>query len=205
MIRLAISVEGETEEEFVNLALAEHLILIGVQATPISLDGGISISRLASEMAKLSWDFDAVTSLVDFYGFGNKGCATIAELEKIIDKEITLTGSRKSETSIFPYVQLHEFEGLLFSDVSAFSQLVQVSAHMTNQLAGIRSQFATPEDINDSPDTAPSKQIANAIPQYVKRVDGPMIAEAIGLDRIRAECPRFNAWVARMESLPNIP
>lgn len=204
MIRLAISVEGETEEDFVNLALVEHLRLRGVQATPISLDGGINISRLASEMAKLSWNFNAVTSLVDYYGFGGRGCGTVDELEERIDEEITLTHSRRIESSVFPYVQLHEFEGLLFSDISVLAYMNSVSEDTLNKLKYVRSQFETPEHINDGKDTAPSRRIKGMIPQYDKRVYGPLLAEEIGLETIRRECPRFNAWVTRMESLSNV-
>ena len=61
----------------------------------------------------------------------------------------------------------------------------------------------TPEDINDDPSTAPSKRIVDAISRYRKSVHGPQVAETVGLGAIRAECSRFNAWVARLESLSN--
>ena len=77
---------------------------------------------------------------------------------------------------MFPYVQRYEFEGLLFSDVSAFSRLRQTSDVMLRELQQLRSQFPTPEDINDNKDTAPSKRIANIVPGYNKRIDGPELA-----------------------------
>ena len=206
MIRLAIAVEGDSEEEFVNLVLVEHLRAGGVETTPISLDGNISAPRLASEMAKLSWSFNAVTSLVDFYGFRGKGNATVEELERRIDSEIGgMTGSVRSESRVFAYVQQHEFEALLFSDVAVFHHLKDMSNELVESLQSIRDCFPTPEHIDDSPATAPSKRIENTLPDYAKSVDGPLLAEQIGLDAIRAECPRFNAWVERMESLSNIP
>jgi hypothetical protein len=67
----------------------------------------------------------------------------------------------------------------------------------------MRSQFKTPEDINDSSETAPSKRIMSVIPRYNKVVNGSLIAEAIGLDIIRAECPRFNDWLSHVELLRN--
>ena len=82
MIRLAVSVEGQTEEEFVNSLLADHLQSRQVAPTPILLGrgrrpgvggGNVSAPRLASEMAHLCHSFDVVTSLVDFYGFRDKG------------------------------------------------------------------------------------------------------------------------------------
>ena len=69
MIRLAIALEGRTEEEFVNEVLAARLRISGVEPYPIPLDGNVTVERLASDMAGLYWNFDFVTSLVDFYGF----------------------------------------------------------------------------------------------------------------------------------------
>ena len=84
MTRLAISVEGQTEEDFVNMLLAVHLWDRDVYATPILLGrargraqggGDVTIQGLAAEMRRLRNNFDAVTSLVDFYGFrGNRAC-----------------------------------------------------------------------------------------------------------------------------------
>ena len=81
MTRLAVSVEGQTEEEFVKNVLAEHLRGCHVEATPILVGrvrgrtggGNVSVHRLASDMAMLFGGFDFVTSLVDFYGFLGKG------------------------------------------------------------------------------------------------------------------------------------
>ena len=64
-------------------------------------------------------------------------------------------------------------------------------------------QFPTPEDINDNSETAPSKRIVKVISQYEKVVYGSLIAMEIGLDAIRAECPRFSDWLTRLESLGN--
>ena len=205
MIRLAISVEGQTEEEFVNTVLVNHLRPKDVEPQPILLGGtggDVTVERLARDMARLHWSFDFVTSLVDFYGFRGKGSATVDELEKIIDEKVNDHVRRSWDQSrVFSYVQQHEFEGLLFSDVSGFAGLIDVPDGVVEALREIRSQFPTPEDINDNSDTAPSKRIAELIPRYQKVVDGSLLAEEIGLEAIRAVCPRFNAWVTRLESL----
>ena len=204
MIRLAISVEGQTEEEFVKQMLADHLWSKDITVQPVLLGGGgdVTVERLARDMANLLPSFDCVTSLVDFYGFRDKGRATVDELEKIIDEKVNDNIRRSWDQSrVFSYVQQHEFEGLLFSDVRAFAGLIDVPDGAVDALREIRSQFSTPEDINDSSDTAPSKRIAALIPRYQKVVDGSVLAAEIGLDAIRAECPRFNDWLTRLESL----
>ena len=155
-------------------------------------------------MANLFWSYDYVTSLVDFYGFKGKGDLTPEQLQCEIHQKVNGRISRNwNGTRVFPYVQQHEFEGLLFANVERFAALSMedVDSACVEKLRWIRQQFATPEDINDSSTTAPSKQIKRLIPRYDKRVDGPLVAMEIGLCRIRAECPRFNQWLTRLESL----
>ena len=201
MIRLAISVEGETELEFVKSVLVDHLRMKEVETTPIVLDrgGNVRVAPLAKEMVRLRQSFDAVTSLVDFYGFRGKGSRTVEELEKLLYQKVRPKTS--GPKSVIPYVQKHEFEGLLFSDVTAFEDVVRISNRSIGRLKKIRSQFPTPEDINDNPATAPSRRIAGAIPNYRKRLHGPLVAKKIGLEKIRVECPRFDEWVTRLEAL----
>ena len=208
MIRLAISVEGQTEEEFVKHFLADPLQERGVEPTPVllgsargrSAGGNVWAERLVSEMTHLRHSFDAVTSLVDFYGFRRKGNKTVDELEEDLRQKL---GHPWHPEKVIPYVQRHEFEGLLFSDVSVFAGLVDAPDGSVEALRSIRSQFSTPEDINENKNTAPSKRIKMVVPRYEKKVDGPLLAMEIGLDKIRAACPRFNCWVTSLESLGN--
>lgn len=210
MTRLAVSVEGQTEEEFVKRVLAGHLRASRVESTPILLGrargrsggGNVSSDRLVPEMVCLLHSFDAVTSLVDFYGFRNKEDRSVDDLEAHLRREISgRIGSDRDTRMVVPYLQRHEFEGLLFSNVEVFERQVGFPSGCRGELQAVREGFATPEDIDDHPRTAPSKRIAKAIPGYRKPLHGPLLAEEIGLDRIRAECPRFHAWVLRLESL----
>ena len=211
MIRLGITVEGETEEDFVNDVLGPHLISEGIYADAVLLGkssrsvgggGNVTIERLAADMASHYYRFDVVTSLVDFYGFRNKGTRTVEELEQAVIQEADrMLRPNWDRRKIVSYVQLHEFEGLLFSQVSAFTSVPGANETALSQMERIRSQFPSPEDINDNPNTAPSKRILQVLPDYDKRIDGLQIAQAIGLPTIRQECPRFNQWVTRLESL----
>ncbi len=209
MIRLAVSVEGQTEEEFVKGVLVSHLQPHGVAAIPILLGraqnrgacgGFVTVERIVSEIVHLKRSHDAVTSLVDFYGFRGKAQRSAEELEQVIlDGVKERTGWQGDR--LMPYVQRHEFEGLLFSNVNAFRILPDIPPQAVRMLGDIRSAFATPEDINDDKRTAPSRRIRNAIPRYRKQAHGSLIAGETGLDKIRAECPRFNAWLERLETL----
>ena len=204
MTRLAISVEGQTEEEFVKRSLAAHLDGKGIYATPVLLGrarrraqggGNVTIGRLANELRHLRYSFDAVTSLVDFYGFRGKRSMSPDDLIRAIHDG---TG-RPDDGSVFPYVQVHEFEGLLFSHVDAFESVFGDAP--IADLKSVRLGFDTPEDINDRRETAPSKRIAKLVADYRKRLHGPDLADLIGLERMRKECPRFAGWLRRLESL----
>ncbi len=208
MIRLGISVEGQTEEAFVKGILADLLRESDVEPCPILLGrargggqggGNVSVGRLAAEMVLLQHSFDAVTSLVDFYGFRGREEPTVEALEERLMQEIEpkITNGRR----VFPYVQKYEFEGLLFSETGAFRVIGETANPDIERLAAIRQQFSTPEEINDDPGGAPSKRIAGAVSRYRKRLHGPLIAKETGLPKIRAECPRFDVWVARLEGL----
>mgnify|MGYP000072153576 CR=1 FL=1 len=69
------------------------------------------------------------------------------------------------------------------------------------QLFAIREQFPNPEEIDDSPDSTPSKRILALEPHYQKPIIGTLAALETGLVRIRAECPHFDGWVRRLEAL----
>lgn len=209
MIRLAVVVEGHTEKEFVGRILSIHLEGKGIAPTPILLGrgrggrgGDVSVDGVAQEMARLYRDFDVVTSFLDLYGFRGRGERTVEELEENLTEETHhRIRHRWDSRRVLSYVQRHEFEGLLFSDVNAFSVLPDAPTNLQASLHDIRSAFPTPEDINDNQDTAPSKRILRLMPRYQKVASGIVVAEKIGLDAIRAECPRFNRWVTQLESL----
>lgn len=208
MIRLAIVVEGETEEDFVKRVLAAHLRARAVEPHPIlphGRGGNISVDRLVPAIAELSRNFDFVTSLVDFYGFKDKGGETPDQLEQRINRNVnSRIHHSQGESRTFAYVQRHEFESLLFSNVSCFGAVFDnIPGNTLAALREIRRRFPTPEDINDSSATAPSKRIAQLMPHYNKRVHGPDLAMETGLDLIRKECVRFNQWLTRLESLGN--
>ena len=160
------------------------------------------VHRLALDMAMLFGGFDFVTSLVDFYGFAGKGGSSPDQLEARIHDSVCekLTGAQ-DQGRINPYVQKHEFEGLLFSNVEAFELSFDLPEESIRALRRVREAFATPEDINDNTATAPSKRIAGIISRYDKVVSGSVLAMDIGLDVIRDACPRFGNWLDRFESL----
>lgn len=211
MIRVCIVCEGTTEVEFVKVCLTPHLLDYGVNAYPALIQapsgkhrgGRVTVERLARFISHEYHAADRLTTLVDFYGFRDADGCTRQELEqKIFDSVAKLT-TGFDPRFVCPYIQMYEFEGLLFSDVEQFLYVLDGwSADVRQALVDIRSQFQTPEDINNSRETAPSKRILATFPDgsYSKTEHGPVIAEAIGLAAIREQCPQFHSWMTMLEA-----
>jgi len=101
-----------------------------------------------------------------------------------------------------PYVQLHEFEALLFSDISVIEDNFESGDFKDyDYLLETDKAFSNPENINDGKTTSPSKRLNRIIGDYSKVVYGSLLAQEIGLDKIRERCPRFNNWIERLLSI----
>ena len=95
---------------------------------------------------------------------------------------------------------MYEFEGLLFSDPCGMAVGLNLP-ELEDHFQRIRDAFDTPEAINDSPMTAPSKRIRSLCPGYEKPLHGSLAAIEIGLPKIRGACPLFDAWLRGLERL----
>ncbi len=123
-------------------------------------------------------------------------------VEDALSEDIALEmGSDFDRRRFIPYVAMHEFEGLLFSDCDRFAQGIGCP-ELTPRFQEIRDQFASPEEIDDSPDTAPSKRVAELVPGYQKPLMGSLAALNIGLNAIRSACPHFRRWLELLERFP---
>lgn len=211
MKRVIIICEGETEREFCKNVLAPHLIHhnIYIQAPLIkrSMGGIVRWPILKKEIETHLLEPNAfVSTLIDYYGLYQKlNFPQWIEGERIIDKNSRmefLENAMKEDVSdkfryrFIPYLQLHEFEGLLFNDIQLFYDQVPKA-----ELVGIAElertfvDFDNPEMINNNRETSPSHRLKRIIKGYNKPLYGHYFAEAIGIDQIRAKSPRFNFWV----------
>lgn len=211
MIRVCIICEGATEVTFVNQCLAPYLIGNQVNAYPTLLSapsgrhrgGRVTVERLAKAISHHYSTADRVSTLVDFYGFQDKDSRSRVQLETDIRNAVALRTTGYAPEFVLPYVQMHEYEGLLFTDPSAFERAKDGwSGAVEKALTAVAQAFQSPEDINDSPETAPSRRILKIFPEgtYSKIEHGPLIAESIGIDAIRAKCPAFNEWVGKLQA-----
>ena len=213
MTRLYIICEGQTELGFVKELLVPHLQTFRIDAHPSLLKaragqrggGNVSVSRLGKHIRNEYHNVRFITTLVDYYGFKNIKGRSKAQLEQaILDEAQTLITRNFEACRVIPYVQMYEFEALLFSDISRFERLGDSwNNESQTRLQRICDEFKsqTPEDINNSAQTAPSKRLDAIFPGYKKFADGPLIAEDIGLDTIRGKCPLFDQWIGELEKL----
>ncbi len=197
MVRLGISVEGTTEERFIKILLEPYFSKKGVFVTPVTINGNVSIDRVRHELQNLAYGFDYVSTFYDFYGFKQKADGeTKASLESKIIESVKV----ELRSRVIPYIQMYEFEGLLFSDPEAISLILQ-NESLCDWAAGILAGFDNnPEKINDSRETAPSKRLEK-FTHYRKTTHGPNIARQIGLDKLRVMCKGFDGWLIILERI----
>ena len=107
--------------------------------------------------------------------------------------------SEKYRQNFLPYIQLHEFEGLLFNDIQIFyDHFTELELVGKDELIKTFEEYDNPEMINNHLETAPSKRLKRIIKGYNKRLFGHYFAEAIGISKMRARSPRFNSWVGNL-------
>ncbi|MGC2172392.1 MAG: DUF4276 family protein [Candidatus Sulfotelmatobacter sp.] len=229
MPRLLVHVEGQTEETFVNEVLRNHLAGIGYESVSARILGNARLRRRRGGIRPwpsarrdivnhLRQDPGCtVTTMVDFYALPRQGESAwpgradaagfpgsmqkASHVQEALLEDITgEMGPNFNIERFIPFVIMHEFEGILFSDCSAFSRAIG-RAELASVFQNIRDGFGTPEDINDSPETCPSNRVIQLVAGYEKPLLGTLAVLEIGLHKIRQECPLFNDWVSRLESL----
>ena len=220
MIGVYIICEGRTESTIVKNILAPEFALKGVNLHPVRIGrrrkgGNVTLDRLELNIRdQLHNNRSAYcTTFVDFYGIdddfpGKKEAAGISSLsdkqgvvcDALTDK-LAQTLDEGPMRRFIPYVQMYEFEGLLFSDPSQLASALR-RQDLAQQFRAIRHDFETPEHIDDSPVSAPSKRIQQLVSRYKKVQMGERVARATTLARIRQECPLFDGWLTKLEKLP---
>lgn len=215
MKRIYIFCEGLTEETFVREVLTGHFYDFNIFLIPILLRtgkagrGGVASYKIMKRQIETKCREDQasfVTTFIDFYGLYNvtdfpdikkiksqPTSSKILSAEKAFKQDINMV-------NFIPNIIMHEFEGLLFSNPDAFKYCIN-NNEVIKELYSIRKSFENPEMINDGISTAPSKRIISLCDKYEKVLYGSLIALQIGLSNIRRECPHFDSWIKRLESL----
>ncbi|MDR0603835.1 MAG: DUF4276 family protein [Bacteroidales bacterium] len=218
MKRIIIICEGITEQEFCKKSLSAYFNAkqIDIQYPLIKKSNGgiVKWNGLKKQIENhLKQDRTAyVTTLIDYYGIYQRynfprweeSLAIVDKDERMnfLEQEMYNDIDTQLNNRFIPYIQLHEFEGLLFNNISIFrQQFTEAELIGLKELEETISDFPNPEMINDNPNTAPSKRLGRIIKGYNKIVYGNILAETIGLQNIRNKSPRFNAWINKIENV----
>ena len=224
---LNIIAEGSSEETFVNDVMVTHFaelnIFVSVRKITTGWDkhnekpvkGGLrqyskfhdDVQRwIASDNKRPNpW----YTSFVELYAFPKgEGSLYTTKIQNIRDPyhKVKALEEAISQTinnpQFIPYIQLHEFEAFLLVDPG---RLISMYPDGIRGIKKLKADIgnANPEEINESPQTAPSKRIIQYLPDYKsqKAQVGPLIAQDIGMTALRAKCRHFNEWIAQLEQI----
>ena len=210
---MLVLVEGQTEEGFIKQVVAPHLLNFNTALIPRIVmtkqvvsgpnhKGGGDFQKIIADIKRLLNDSNviAVTTFFDLYRFPRNVPDSLDsdfQSAELLEQRIA---SCVPNRRFRPYVQRHEFEALLFSEPSVVARLsLQLLA--AKELQEQRASFDTVEDINDGPETAPSKRLLKALVNFRKAIQGPAAAEQIGLAKMREVAPRFAQWLEWLESI----
>lgn len=217
MKRVLIVVEGQTEERFVKTVLQPALEPIGLAITPTivatkrvkdggTFKGGIhSYGQFREHLRRVLVGSGGalVTSMIDYYalptdfpGMSDRPAhgtprQRVQHVERALQVDV-------GQPNFLPFIALHEFEAWLFSDPQTVPSVL-AQPRQSAAFASIANAHA-PEDINEKPETAPSRRLLDLFPGYRKALHGPPAAQRIGLPTIRARCPHFDHWLSRVEA-----
>jgi hypothetical protein len=219
MKRIIIICEGETEQEFCKDVLLPHFLarqIIVAHPTIKKSGGGIVAWETLKKQIETHLKQEPttiVTTFIDYYGLnGEKNKFPQWEAAKIIvDKNERMSFLEQAMRAdinatvrfrFIPYLQLHEFEGLLFNNIEVFDREIgQNEFSDYAELVQTINDNLNPELINEGKLTAPSKRLMRLIIGYNKPVYGSLLAQSIGLERIRSKSPRFNDWLTILETI----
>jgi hypothetical protein len=218
MRRIIIICEGTTEQEFCKKSLSAYFYPKQIYIDPPLIkksNGGIVKWNELKKQIEIHLKQDStacVSTLIDYYGISHEHnfpgwdeSLSITDKNKRLDfleQKMRQDIDEQLNYRFIPYLQLHEFEGLLFNDIKVFRrQFSDAEIIGLSELEDTINSFPNPEMINNDPDAAPSKRLERIIYGYNKVVHGNILAEAVGLLNIRNKSPRFNAWIDKIETI----
>lgn len=220
MIRVHVICEGQTEEAFIKELLVESFLAKGILLLPALIGkpghkgGNFKFDRLLPEVKnRLLGDKDCYcTTFFDFYGlpetFPGKrevNCNDAIERKstKVNDALVTKLTEKLGVgvmRRFIPFIQMYEFEGLLFSDPLKMA-IGMDKPELAKYFQKIANEFTSPEHINNSVQTAPSKRIIHVVRGYEKPLTGILASLEVGLCSMRDQCQLFDQWLITIEQL----
>ncbi len=218
-VEVYIIVEGQTEQTFVREVLAPEMSHKGIYLHPALIGkpghkgGNIRFERAKEDIGKFlkQRSNTHISTMFDYYRLETSWPGNVrtpgshTSIEKAERVEAATSAKIKElfpdhnvDGRFIPYIEMHEFEALLFSDASKLADKLNVNP---SDIEDILDECEEPEEIDDGPDTTPSKRLISMDKSYRKVAMGKTISEAIGVRTIRQKCPHFNDWITKIERL----
>ena len=228
---LNILCEGQTEEKFVKVVLKPYFFshrlvvksrLLFTSKKKEAKGGLLSYTQAKNDL--LLWmkevehrgsETHFFTTMFDFYALPND-FPNMIQSKSIADPYLRIANIEEAfkqdigNNRFIPYIQLYEFEALMFSDITKLSIEYPKCSKEIEGLENILAKYnGNPELINNSPETAPSKRIIAAIEgkqkgkqkySYNKPRSGSVVTAAIGLSALMQSCRHFREWVDKIHS-----
>lgn len=223
-IRLYITGEGQTEVNFAKKILDPHLNKYHIHVIARSVLTGKSKRRGEFrggliDYAKAKYDIRTLmkednnpecrfTTMFDLYALpenfpGYREARKIDDPYKRVHYLEDAFGEDINDSRFIPYLQLYEFETLIFTNPQKLDrEYLEHDKPISNLVEMVGDK--NPELINDGKDTAPSKRILREIPEYDKTTAGISVVQEIGLDTLRQKCKHFDDWIQLLEKLHRI-
>lgn len=223
MIRVHVICEGQTEETFIRDIIAPQLAnqKVFLTARLITTSKGHKGGALRYERVRrfvinsLKEDNSTViTTFFDLYALHNhfpkfqETNAITDVYQKAEHLELAFKRDITQDNELFahrflPYIQPYEFEGLLFTDIEKLTNIEPDWKSAESKLKAVRTDFASPEHINDGYETKPSSRLEKHLnkPKYRKKLHGVLAIESIGIDPLLRECKHFQQWYLQLNSL----
>ena len=210
MKTVIIICEGPTEEVFCSNLLSQYLQ--NSCRIEIRLLGGNCNWQRIKDMAEkaLKQQKNAlVTTFFDYYGVKTKkfpnwketvgiNKTNVRERIEILENGMLEEIDSNLRYRFIPYVQLHEFEALLFNNIEVFDEMFEFEQYDRAELLNVFNEFPDPEMIDQGTETSPSHRLIKIIPAYRKVIQGNAIAEKIGIEQIRQKNKHFNDWIEQL-------
>lgn len=215
--------EGQTEANFVKRVLSPYFLSkqiyfsapIVVTKTDLKngkmFKGGMSSFEKAKNMLQKYLPLTKkenvfVTTMFDYYHIptDTPGYTNVDKKTDVYDKVLFLEQEiqntyKEYSLKFFPYLQLHEFETLIFTNIDKLEE--KYFEYDINPLRMCLNEIKNPELINNSEDTAPSKRIMQCIPSYDKVQMGVEVLAETDFSHIRNSCRHFDEWIKKIENV----
>lgn len=222
---LHILCEGQTEERFVKEVLSPYLQQFNIYPKPILLltskkknarGGMLSYAQAKRDLTILQKQFrdnnsehHLFTTMFDYYALPDDfpGVEESIDIQDVRSRISFLEDKFAEElggSAFIPYIQLHEFEALLFVDIIKLQTEYPLSSEKIRVLKKETDIYGDPEMINNSPDTAPSKRIIAALSQdyhYNKVQSGATVTSSIGIEALLENCQHFKEWIENIKRI----